>query len=431
MAAASSDAWDIFDAELDEDAGLLARLRLMNIDTRKLACVGCGMTAGGLVLVASNVLMAPFAPVAEACINATAFEASGLHAYEASLGGSLVCVMTQAMLSVAARPAGALAVGLSASVRIPLIMLMLVEAGREGRGPVRWPILLLLLSRALGLGAVALILWLPAALYGSFGGGGVSPARVPLSVVLSLAPTAVSTGMFALDTDSRGWAICVGLLFGPALVLLPCLLWPFPPPGSAVVLTPWRLSPPAAAVTSPAAAVATAAPAPAAATAQAAEAVPASRWLPLPLDERDPGSSVGAPRAATEPESAAVRSVALLAHAYVLVAGLVALLYVALVWRAAHTFGSVTAIWSALRDDSAPAIATTLVDATGLALALLLYALALRPAHATLALLAAPLVGPGAAGAALLAQRERQRHRDASDAQGHRGAAQGAEVELL
>ena len=424
MAASSSNAWQIFDADPDEDAGLLTRLRRMNIDTLALACVGCGAAAGGLVLVASNVLMAPFALVADACINETVFEASGLHAYEASLGGPLVCVMTQAMLSVAARPAGALAWGLSASVRIPFTMLMLVEAGRQGRGPVRWPVLLLLLSRVLGLGVVALVLWLPAALYGSLGGG-VSPARVPVSLVLSLAPMAMSTGMFVLDTDSRGWAICVGLLFGPALVLLPCLLWPFPPPGSAVVLTPWRLSPPLTAATTPAAAVATAASAPAAAAARGV--------VPRSIVERDPGATVSAPHAATGPESAALRAAALLAHTYALVAGLAGLLYALLLWRAAHTFSSVAATWTAVQSDSAPAIATTLVDAGGLAVALLLYALASRPAHATLALLAVPLIGPGAAGAALLAQRERQRqrqrHRDVSDAQ--RGAATRGEVELL
>ena len=105
---------------------------------------------------------------------------------------------------------------------------------------------------------------------------------------------------------------------------------------------------------------------------------------------------------------------------------LVGLLYVALL---AHTFGSVGATWTALRGDSAPAVATTLVDAAGLAVALLLYALTSRPPHAALVLLAAPLIGPGAAGAALLAQRESRRHFDASDAQ--RGAAMGAEVELL
>jgi len=111
------------------------------------------------------------------------------------------------------------------------------------------------------------------------------------------------------------------------------------------------------------------------------------------------------------PSPGRVRATQLLAIGYQLFGGVAFAGYLYLVWHATVTFESPSELLTALWGKTAsPSVAFMTIDSSVLALALLLYlGIIASGNHVVLALLASPLIGPGAASAAVLYFRERQR----------------------
>ncbi|CAK9082869.1 Uncharacterized protein SCF082_LOCUS39360 [Durusdinium trenchii] len=197
--------------------------------------VVCGVALGVFAFVETQKVMAKDPAIQKFqkfCIagNATALEQAGLHDYEPMLGGPFICILTNFVYVLAAEPAGLLVWGLISTLVFPLTLLIYAEAGRGGaKGPVKWPIMTLLLGQLLGISVIFPSFWVPSALLGQ-GSGSTVKGRVWMAMFLVLPITLVEAFVFFGDAHSRAWTLCAGLLTGPGLPFLGVLLWPFPAP---------------------------------------------------------------------------------------------------------------------------------------------------------------------------------------------------------
>ncbi|KAL3928905.1 MAG: hypothetical protein SGBAC_012440 [Bacillariaceae sp.] len=128
-----------------------------------------------------------------------------------------VCRQTQLYYHLNEYNASAIGGILAATVSMPLLMAMLLEAGRGDAGaPLKIPLIIWVLSQEFGLAVVFPLLWLP--LYCFFKGenkSAIHPFRVYASLPLVLPQLVLTILIFWLEPGSPGWANCVGLLAGP------------------------------------------------------------------------------------------------------------------------------------------------------------------------------------------------------------------------
>ncbi|CAK9084093.1 unnamed protein product [Durusdinium trenchii] len=169
--------------------------------------VVCGVALGVFAFVETQKVMAKDPAIQKFqkfCIagNATALEQAGLHDYEPMLGGPFICILTNFVYVLAAEPAGLLVWGLISTLVFPLTLLIYAEAGRGGaKGPVKWPIMTLLLGQLLGISVIFPSFWVPSALLGQ-GSGSTVKGRVWMAMFLVLPITLVEAFVFFGDAHS-------------------------------------------------------------------------------------------------------------------------------------------------------------------------------------------------------------------------------------
>jgi hypothetical protein len=202
---------------------------------RELTFASIAFALGAWAFVKTQEVSGPaFKPILAACTDfdislADFSEKTGYHAYEPKLGlvvmGPFVCLITQFLYELnQTYPAGLLTWAGIVIASLPVAVLITIEAGRSGRGPVRDPIIVSLFCQVLGISVIFPALWVPAYCFGR-GQGAVSETRARASIPLLMPGLILSVLVFCLDTDSYAWTISAGILGGPILALLPVFLW--------------------------------------------------------------------------------------------------------------------------------------------------------------------------------------------------------------
>ncbi|CAJ1966457.1 unnamed protein product [Cylindrotheca closterium] len=137
--------------------------------------------------------------------------------FEFGAFSGMVCRQTQLYYQLNEYNASAIAMMLSATTSMPLLMAMLLEAGRgDAGGALKMPLIFWILSQEFGLAVVFPLLWLP--LYCAYKGepkSAINPLRVYASLPLVLPQLVLTILIFYLNPGSSGWSNCVGLLAGP------------------------------------------------------------------------------------------------------------------------------------------------------------------------------------------------------------------------
>lgn len=142
----------------------------------------------------------------------------------------LVCIITQFLNSlVTNHPEGMITWGSTMISCLPALLVMTIEGGRSGsRGIVRYPTVLGLLGQILGISVAFPLFWVPGCLLLSSGparGGATLSRRAYAGLVLAIPCIACTAFAFVLDPSSRPWRVFVGMLGGPILPMLSLVLW--------------------------------------------------------------------------------------------------------------------------------------------------------------------------------------------------------------
>jgi hypothetical protein len=157
------------------------------------------------------------------------------HDYEPYVGGTFVCLLTQFLHAlVRTWPAGFITWGATFCTFLPGIVLVVVEAGRNGA--LRFPSLILLLGQFFGISVAFPAVWIPAFIWGRNASGtfqgAVSVQRAIASRFLILPAFVATVLAFAASPDSYLWTLTVGILGGPLLALFPLVCWFMDPPSN-------------------------------------------------------------------------------------------------------------------------------------------------------------------------------------------------------
>lgn len=176
-----------------------------------------------------------FEPILEVCTDTTIapeeFAAkTGYHEYDPVVGlkvfNILVCLITQFLLELRnTYPEGALTWCGLMIVGLPFGVVSTLESGRFGaKGLLRYPVLIGLLYQLFGISVMAPLVWIPACIYGA-GHGGFSTFRTRLALPLNAPGVIITIIVFTVDTASRLWTTCAGILGGPGLPMLGLIFW--------------------------------------------------------------------------------------------------------------------------------------------------------------------------------------------------------------
>ena len=182
-----------------------------------------------------------FEPILAACSAASSqtmdefVQETSYHAFEPAVGlgvfDVLVCLITQFLYELRqTHPAGLITWWGVILAAMPFGVVSVLEAGRAGaKGPIRYPLLVGLLSQLFGISVMVPLVWTPSYIYGR-GQGGVSVTRAWSSVPMMLPALILTALVFTTDTDSYLWTVCAGTLGGPGLAMVPIALWLDQPP---------------------------------------------------------------------------------------------------------------------------------------------------------------------------------------------------------
>jgi hypothetical protein len=181
-----------------------------------------------------------FEPIMEACQNLEIapedFAAkTGYHRYDPTLGFGVlnvfVCLATQFFHQLTQHaPAGTLALLTTVIVGLPMGVSITLEAGRkDAKGLVRYPIIMAFLYQIFGLSVIFPFLWVPSYILGR-GEGGLSTARIYVSIPMVVPGVVLSILILWLDADSDLWTTCAAILGGPTICCINCFMWPIRDP---------------------------------------------------------------------------------------------------------------------------------------------------------------------------------------------------------
>ena len=176
-----------------------------------------------------------FEPILEVCTDATIapeeFAAkTGYHEYDAAVGfkvfNVLVCLITQFLFELRnTYPKGLLTWCGLMVVALPFGIVSSLESGRAGvKGLLRFPVFIGLLYQLFGISVMAPLVWVPAYIYGA-GNGSISTFRTRLAVPLNAPGPIITIIVFVVDTASKLWTTCAGILGGPGLPMLGLVYW--------------------------------------------------------------------------------------------------------------------------------------------------------------------------------------------------------------
>jgi hypothetical protein len=152
-------------------------------------------------------------------------------AYEFGAFNGLVCKQTQLMNKLNDTNASALSCIIMATVAVPLLMAILLEAGRKDAGlPLRIPLAMWLMAQNFGLSVVFPLVWLP--LYCFFRGtaGSIHSFRIYATLPMAIPVLILTVLVFFLDPSTPLWSHCAALLGGPAICGSSIILSVFPDP---------------------------------------------------------------------------------------------------------------------------------------------------------------------------------------------------------
>lgn len=197
-----------------------------------------GVAVGVICMMQTNAATQPWMdPKVEACTQGdyTPFERmlrDDIVPYSPELGGGFVCIITQFLNALAENyPGGLLTWGGVTLVSFPFTVIGAIEAGRFGaKGPVRYSVIMALLSQFLGVCVIMPALWVPSYVFGGSKDGPFHPSRPMASVYLSIPFTVLAIAIFALDPTTATWRHCAGILGGPLIALLPMAYYFSPAP---------------------------------------------------------------------------------------------------------------------------------------------------------------------------------------------------------
>ena len=203
---------------------------------RKAAFATASILLGLVAFKKVNEVSGPaFEPILEVCTDATIapeeFAAkTGYHEYDAAVGfkvfNVLVCLITQFLFELRnTYPEGLLTWCGLMVVALPFGIVSSLESGRAGvKGLLRFPVFIGLLYQLFGISVMAPLVWVPAYIYGA-GNGCISTFRTRLAVPLNAPGPIITIIVFVVDTASKLWTTCAGILGGPGLPMLGLVYW--------------------------------------------------------------------------------------------------------------------------------------------------------------------------------------------------------------
>mmetsp|Transcript_8421 Transcript_8421/g.10650 ORF Transcript_8421/g.10650 Transcript_8421/m.10650 type:complete len:349 (-) Transcript_8421:39-1085(-) len=206
--------------------------------TRKAVYGGASILMGLWTFYKVNAVSGPsFEPIIEACMNREISieefaEKTGYHIYEPKVGlgifNVLVCLITQFLLELReTHPEGLLVWCTIIVVSIATTLIAMFEAGRSDVkrfSPIRFPIIIGLLSQLFGVSVIFPLIWNPGYIFGH-GFGPLSSFRLKYVIPLLFPSLVLTSIVFTENTDSYLWTFSAGVLGGPILALASCTFW--------------------------------------------------------------------------------------------------------------------------------------------------------------------------------------------------------------
>jgi hypothetical protein len=142
----------------------------------------------------------------------------------------LVCMNTQLANELQENNASALICITLATIALPLIMTILLEAGRKDAvGLVKIPLACWLLIQNFGIAVAFPLVWLPSYCF-MRGSGSVNPIRVYASYPMALPVLIITILVFYFTPENPLWADCAAIWGGPGIALMPAFLSSIPHP---------------------------------------------------------------------------------------------------------------------------------------------------------------------------------------------------------
>jgi len=177
-----------------------------------------------------------FEPILAACMNADIAidefaSKTGYHTYEPRVGlgafNALVCLITQFLFELRQTyPAGVLVWGGVFVVALPATALGTLGAGRAGRGPIRYPVIMGLLAQLFGISVIYPLICVPSFIFGEIKPSApLTSFRIIMAALLTLPGIILTVIVFTASTDSYLWTVSAGMLGGPILALFSLGLW--------------------------------------------------------------------------------------------------------------------------------------------------------------------------------------------------------------
>jgi hypothetical protein len=152
-------------------------------------------------------------------------------AYEFQAFHGLVCKQTQLMHELNDTNASALSCIIMATIAVPLLMAILLEAGRKDAGaPLRIPLAMWLMAQNFGLSVVFPLVWLPLYCFTRGTAGSIHSFRIYATLPMAIPALILTVLVFYLDPSTPLWSHFAALLAGPAICGSAIILSLFPDP---------------------------------------------------------------------------------------------------------------------------------------------------------------------------------------------------------
>lgn len=222
----------------------------MPISTSNIVFAAISFAVGGCAFVKTQAIAGDwFEPILKECTSndyATVDDfvaQTGYHAYNQYVSlvfflNPFICAITQFVHALAETyPGGLLNWGVTSVATLPFVVLLNLEAGRQGsRGLIRYPVLVGILYQLLGICVVVPAIWVPAYCLGGNPAGSVSIARSKGSFLLIFTWIILPLLLFEILEDTQGywWTLCAGIMAGPATPMTYLLLWFVGPPSDSI-----------------------------------------------------------------------------------------------------------------------------------------------------------------------------------------------------